>query len=71
MKNCSECGDEIPAQRVKVTKSEYCVHCAEQLEKQGLAPRYRMEILGSSNPDDFEMETRLNKALPRQEATTL
>jgi len=60
--DCQECGNEIPAARVRITKSNLCVDCAEMNERLGLAPRYKMEIVGSGDTDNFEIsQTFLTK----------
>lgn len=64
---CEDCGAEIPPARVKLTRSSLCVDCQEMLERQGLAPRFRMEVIGSGDVENYETgKTLMTKLPPRK-----
>lgn len=63
---CEECGEVIPLERVQITRSKVCVECQESLERQGLVPKYRMEVLGGSSIESFENSALLSKVAPRK-----
>jgi hypothetical protein len=45
MKDCSNCGEEIPEKRVKaMPNTELCVFCQEKLEKAGKFQRHVMDV---------------------------
>ena len=62
---CKDCGEEIPAARFRITGKNICVDCTRLLEKSGVIPRYRMEIIGSGDLDNFEVQTFMTKSTTR------
>ena len=64
---CDDCGITIPPARLKVSGSRLCVECQDALERLGLAPKYRMEVLGGRDIESFEDNGALvSKIAPRK-----
>jgi hypothetical protein len=57
---CIECGERIPLKRIQVVKTEYCVFCAQDLEREGLGiKRHRIEYEGEGTEENPTVTTHL------------
>lgn len=63
---CRECEEPIPAQRLKVIRTDICVSCMEDLESRGVGtPRYRMEIDSVVNKEGSVEEVSFRLIKPK------
>lgn len=54
-RDCEECGDEIPLERLQLVDTYSCVPCMERLERRGIGTRrHTMEFSVKSRDEEVE-----------------
>ena len=49
-RDCEECGDPIAPKRLELLpRTEFCVHCQEELERKGLFKKHKINVIAKTN----------------------